>query len=315
MKHLLAFLCVACCGLLVLAAGEPAARPSIQSPLTVSPLPWTDKPLANEPGTFHFAIVADLAGGERQGVFNQAVTTLNLLQPEFVMSVGDYVQGYVADARTLDAQWKSFQARLDKLQMRFFYVPGNHDVGGPTPEASRKAWAARFGPTYYHFVYRNVLFLCLNSELLLDPAADRAEADRQAAYIKTTLQENADVRWTLVFLHRPLWGPGPAGSWPDVQKMLADRKHTVFAGHVHRYTKSVRGGMSYITLATTGGAIGTTTVLKSGQFDQVAWVTMTPAGPVVANVMLDGVVDENVLTEEMILKQLRGVPLPKEMMP
>ncbi len=44
--------------------------------------------------------------------------------------------------------------------MPFFYVPGNHDIAG---EASAQVWKERFGPAYYHFIYRDVLFLCLNS--------------------------------------------------------------------------------------------------------------------------------------------------------
>lgn len=315
MKHLLAVLCVAACGVLVVGAGEPPSAPTIQTPLKEPPLPWTDQPLANDPGTFHFAIVADLTGGERPGIFDKAVKTLNLLQPEFVMSIGDFVPGYAPAAREFEPQWKSFNDRLAKLQMRFFYVPGNHDIGGPSPEVARKVWAAKIGPTYHHFVYRNVLFLCLNSELLADPAIDKDQADQQMAYVKKALDDSADVRWTFVFLHRPLWVPTSTGSWAEIEKLLAARKHTVFAGHVHRYIKAVRNGQSYIALATTGAGAGPSTVLKAGLFDEVAWVTMTPNGPVIANVKLDGVLDENVLTEEMVKKQLDGVPLPKEMMP
>ena len=33
--------------------------------------------------------------------------------------------------------------------------------------------------------------------------------------------------------------------WSEVEKLLAKRKHTVFAGHVHCYQKSVRNGANY----------------------------------------------------------------------
>ena len=35
-----------------------------------------------------------------------------------------------------------------------------------------------------------------------------------------------------------------------------------------------------------------------GEFDHVVWITMTDAGPIMANLMLDGIWDENVNTEE-----------------
>jgi 3',5'-cyclic AMP phosphodiesterase CpdA len=314
MRHLAGLLCAVCCAVLVVGLGEPSSAPSVQTAIREPPLPWTDKPLANQPGTFHFAIIADLTAGERPGVFERAVTTLNLLQPELVMSIGDFVQGYAPTARQFDPQWKSFRDRLDKLQMRFFFVPGNHDIGGPSPKVARKVYAEKIGPTYYHFVYRDVLFLCLDSEMLAEPEPFGDEAARQMDYIARTLEANADARWTFVFLHRPLWAPIAAGQWGEVQKLLAGRKHTVFAGHIHRYTKCVRNGQSYITLATTGGGSGPAGVLKTGRFDEVAWVTVTPQGPVIANVLVDGVLDENVLTEEKVLEQLKG-GLPKDMVP
>jgi hypothetical protein len=45
-----------------------------------------------------------------------------------------------------------------------------------------------------------------------------------------------------------------------------------------------------------------------GEFDHVVWVTMTGAGPRVANLMLDGIFDENVRTAESaaLLKKILG---------
>ncbi len=56
---------------------------------TQSVNPWTDLDLNNRPENFQFAIVTDRTGGHRPGVFPSACRKLNLLQPEFVMSVGD----------------------------------------------------------------------------------------------------------------------------------------------------------------------------------------------------------------------------------
>ena len=44
---------------------------------------------------------------------------------------------------------------------RIVYVPGNHDISNQVMAAD---WDRRFGSSYYHFVYRDVLFLCLNTE-------------------------------------------------------------------------------------------------------------------------------------------------------
>ncbi|MFN8854088.1 MAG: hypothetical protein ACK50P_00890, partial [Planctomycetaceae bacterium] len=61
------------------------------SPLTVQVEdrnPWTNQPVNRSPGDFQFAIVTDRTGGRRPGIFTEAVRKLNLLQPEFVISVG-----------------------------------------------------------------------------------------------------------------------------------------------------------------------------------------------------------------------------------
>jgi hypothetical protein len=70
----------------------------------------------------------------------------------------------------------------------------------------------------------------------------------------------------------------------------------VFAGHTHDYLKSVRDGRRHIVLATTGGG-SKLRGLAAGEFDHVVWVTMTPGGPRVANLLLDGIHDEDVRLE------------------
>ena len=265
------------------------------------PNPWTSLNLNNDPRNFQFAIVTDRTGGHRAGVFEDAVRKLNLLQPEFVMSVGDLIEGYSHDEKQVGEMWDEFQSFVTKLKMPFFYVPGNHDLSN---EMQHRKWAERFGRKFYHFVYRDVLFLCLNSE---DPA--RHMGREQIDYVRKALAENTNVRWTLVFFHQPLWmyedraehteqEERPTG-WNDVEKLLqaGDRKYTVFAGHIHSYTKSVRNDRRYIVLASTGAG-SKLRGIPFGEFDHVAWVTMTDEGPILANLMLSGIWDEDVATAQ-----------------
>jgi hypothetical protein len=111
------------------------------------------------------------------------------------------------------------------------------------------------------------------------------------------LAENKDVRWTLVFQHKPLWAYDNAPGWADMEALLQGRKHTVFAGHFHNYLKYERNDSKYFILATTGGGSGLRGPLF-GQFDHVVWVTMTDAGPRIANLLLEGIWDEDVRTEK-----------------
>src|SRR5262249_4393292 len=169
------------------------------------------------------------------------------------------------------------------------YVPGNHDLANKTMLG---VWKEKFGRTYYHFVYREVLFVILDSE---DPPNNKAgsiSAD-QRDWLKKVLADNKEVRWTFTYLHKPMWlHPKPDPSWDEVEKLLAGRKHTVFAGHVHTYSKAVRnGGNNYYALATTGGSSMMRGV-EYGEFDHLVWVTMKKDGPVMANLLLDGILKE-----------------------
>ncbi len=266
--------------------------------------PWTSLEMNNDPRNFQFALVTDRSGGVRPGVFEDAVTKINLLQPEFVMSVGDLIAGYSKDRGEIERQWDEFEGFTSRLKMPFFYVPGNHDMATPV---QKDIWKERFGRDYYHFVYGDVLFLCVNSE---DPSA--AMSREQVEYFRRALDENKDVRWTLAFLHRPLWvgtkeisgDDGESESyegsgWSSFERLLIGRRHTVFAGHLHRYHKHVRNKENYIVLATTGGGSPLRGARPYGEFDQVAWITMTDDGPVMANIELDGIWDENVVTSEL----------------
>jgi hypothetical protein len=261
--------------------------------------PWTSLRLNNGPDTFHFAIVSDRTGGHRARIFSQAVEQLNLLQPQFVVSVGDLIEGYTENSAKLSEEWKEFQSYVCKLQMPFFLVPGNHDVSNAF---QKKEWKERFGRRYYHFVYRDVLFLLLDS----DDAKGSQMGKEQIAFVQKTLKENPAVRWTIVCLHKPLWSPTnlEKSGWLEVEKALNGRPYTVFCGHVHQYQKFVRNGQNYYQLATTGGGSRLRGV-RYGEFDHIVWITMKKDGPVLANLMLDGIYPEdlkNAVTAE------EGVP-------
>jgi predicted phosphodiesterase len=252
--------------------------------------PWTHLNLYNNPDNFQFAIVADRTGDMRPGVFADAVGKLNLLKPEFVMSIGDLIVGETEDDAELDRQWDEFDTLVKKLQMPFFYVPGNHDISN---EAMAKKWQKRLGQTYYHFTYRNVLFLCLNTEDTCEGCIGR----QQFEYFREVLKANRKVRWTLVFMHRPLWKKSEtSNNWEKFESLLAGRPYTVFAGHTHIYNKSVRNGRRYYVLAITGGRGGgqdnEPLGLAECRFDHIVWVTMTDDGPVLANLLLEGILDD-----------------------
>jgi hypothetical protein len=175
---------------------------------------------------FTFAIVSDRTGGHRAKIFSRAVEYLNLLQPAFVVSVGDLIEGYTEDVKKLEQEWQEFNSFIARLQMPFFYVPGNHDYANPVQE---RMWKEKFSQPYYHFVYQDVLFLMVNSD---DPPKTQEGhiSQEQIAYFERVLKANPRVRWTLIFLHRPLWTSSKVAEtgWLEFERLLQDRPYTVF---------------------------------------------------------------------------------------
>ncbi len=296
---------------LLLATGMIAAAMAAQdasvfrSDVATVQKPWTHLGFQNHPDDFQFAIIADNTGGWRAGVFENAVGKLNQLMPEFVINVGDCIKGTTRNTQTNAREWEEFTAMTQRLKMPFFIVAGNHDIqmkwlpNRVQPEEMLEQWRARFGPTYYSFVYKNVLFVVLFSNDGLARRVEQHLSEEQVAYFEETIRAHPGVRRTFVLLHHPLWAYPHQSNFARIEAALAGRKYTVIAGHQHRYMHFERNQTNYYILATTGGSSplrGT----AFGEFDHVTWVTMKDDGPVLTNLRLDGILPHDVFTPALL---------------
>ncbi len=306
-----------------------AAEPSFKHDVTSEKKPWTHENFLNDPDEFSFVIIPDRAGGERRGIFPAAIKKANMLRPHFIMTVGDLIEGQMKRARQdhdyLREQWKELNGLTATSAAPFFHVVGNHDICRTRPgfpranETSREVWEENCGKhTYYSFVYKNVLFICLNTMSGGDSRKPQiAITPEQLEWAKNVLKNNPDVRWTCVFMHHP--GAWRQNAFVELEKELVKRNYTVFAGDWHHYVKFQRHGRNYYALATAGGCgvqgrgkplLG----MEYGEFDHIAYVTVTKEGPVVANILIDGILPDDVLTVEktkMKIKRNLNLPLKK----
>ncbi|HJO24460.1 MAG: metallophosphoesterase [Myxococcota bacterium] len=281
-------------------AGPGTAAPIIEVTAPEGKAPWTGLEARDADSDFHFVVVTDRTGEHRDGVFAGAMPKIDLVEPAFVVSVGDLIEGYTEDRADLLEQWQEIDGYVRSLRAPFFYVPGNHDFSN---EVMSKLWRERYGPSFYDFWYKDVHFVVLNSELFSAvgrrgqtiPGPDTQKA--QMAWVEQVLGQDRKARWTFVLIHQPLWDYGDRihPDWRRVEELLGDRPYTVFAGHIHEYTALTRNDRRYITLATTGGG-SPMRGIDQGEFDHVVLVTMTDEGPTIANLMLDGIRGPDVRT-------------------
>ena len=301
-----------------------------------SNVPHTNKPFADQTENFQFVIIGDRTGGHRPGVFRHAIERVNQLQPEFVVGVGDLIEGYKADEATLRQEWDEFDNIVDLLDMPFFYTVGNHDVSN---DVMRDLWLRRHGRDYYHFVYRDVLFISLNTEdppialseetmakqarlaeiMRKDPGSIQqllrerrqqtggvsnkpklpgvvAISDVQQKWAAKVLADHPKVRWTILLMHKPAW-EYDSPAFEAIEQLMQERPYTVIAGHEHYFNYSKRLERDYVTMGTTGGIWLS---LGQGSFDHIAWVTMTDEGPQIANVALCGLLGTPAQTQDII---------------
>ena len=252
--------------------------------------PWTHLKFYNDPMNFQFAIVSDNTGGSRKGIFDEAVEKINLLKPEFVMCVGDLIQGYTQDTAQIEFEWSEFNNTISNLESPFFYLPGNHDI---TNLVMQKEWEKRYGRRYYHFIYQGVLFITMDS----NDDDDYSITEEQMNYVINSLKENTEVRWTFIFMHHPIWTYDTNNRFETIENVISDRKYTVFAGHRHRYHHKVRNEHNYYILGTTGG--GSSLIgHRFGRFDHITWLTMTEDGPVFANLELQNIHPHDVSNDQ-----------------
>jgi len=252
--------------------------------------PWTHLDFYNDPDNFQFAIVTDRTGGNRPGIFQDAVSKINLLYPEFVLSVGDLINGYTRDTAQIEFEWYMVNQLIDDFKMPFFYLPGNHDI---TNQVMAEEWEKRYGRRYYEFTYKNTLFIIMDSNDDDDHSLTREQTD----FVLEAIKQHPDVRWTFILMHHPIWTYDTHDRFEELEAALEDQNYSVIAGHTHHYTYENRKGKNYYILGTTGGGSS----LRGnhfGEFDHITWVTMTDAGPSLANLRLDGILPHDIANRE-----------------
>ena len=285
MKNLIYYIAI----LLITLTVNGQEKNTFKTDVDIPVKPWTNLEFYNNPSNFQFALVSDNTGGAREGVFELGMEKINLMMPEFVLSIGDLIQGYTENREQIKKEWDEFNLKVDKLKMPFFYLPGNHDI---TNTVMQEEWEQRFGRRYYNFTYKDVLFLILDS----NDDDDYNLTEEQTNYALKSIEENKDVRWTFLLVHHPVWKYDTNGRFEKIEKALSNRKHTVMAGHEHHYQHTERENSNYYVLGTTGGGSrlrGT----RFGEFDHIVWMTMTDNGPVMANLRLDGILSHDIVNE------------------
>ena len=241
--------------------------------------------------SFHFAVLGDRTGGAQPGVYEKVLAEVNRLNPDIILTVGDFIEGYNSDSIITNKQWDEYMGFLKELKAKVYFTPGNHDIWDKTSEINYKN---RIGNPYYSFDFKNTHFIILDvsrSEKFEDIPKE------QMNWLVSDLEKNKSKENIYVFFHKPLWLHLMRDSKPDSlhQIFKGFGVDGVFNGHFHNYFAGEKEGISYTCM----GASGATLSFENrdlGQFHQFLWCTVSGNKLDIAVVGLGNILDRNLVT-------------------
>jgi UDP-2,3-diacylglucosamine pyrophosphatase LpxH len=215
-----------------------------------------------------FAILGDRTGEAVPGVYEEAWREANLDHPDFAVTIGDTIQG--GNDLTMDAEWQQMMRVLEPYQQyRIFFTPGNHDIWSSRSAQAFEKYTKH--PPHYSFDYKQAHFTVLdNSRSDEMPAAE-------LAYLEKDLQLHGKQPVKFIFSHRPSWILHVVlGDSNFALHKLAKRYGVkyVIAGHLHQMLHFELDGITYLSVASSGGHLRNDKAYEKGWFFAHTLVTV-----------------------------------------
>jgi len=174
---------------------------------------------------------------------------------ELLVSGGDQVE-----TAGVETQWNAFLAPDELRSYPWVATIGNHDVGSRayeqhlwTPNTFRSPTLYSNSPTTnsggdYWFIYKNVLFIDLNSNAYRTTATSGTDSDlAHIGFVTNVVQQHgADAKYTVLVYHHSIYSPADHANDTDNQKRRLDFPAAfsalgvdlVLQGHDHSYSRS-----------------------------------------------------------------------------
>ena len=196
-----------------------------------------------------FAVLGDRTGGHVPGVYEGIVKEIERLKPDFVVNVGDMIEGEGEDEAVIRKQYEEYKSLLAPLTMPLYLAPGNHDIWADSAVGLYREY---IGEPDYSFDVRGVHFVVLDTGRYEKPEELR---DDQIEWLKRDLEANRGAYFTIVIFHKPYWIETIARGKPDRLHdiFVANGVDAVFTGHYHVYFSAEFDGIKYTSIGSSGG--------------------------------------------------------------
>ncbi|HBC47894.1 MAG TPA: hypothetical protein DCZ43_12670 [candidate division Zixibacteria bacterium] len=244
-------------------------------------------PLGQAP--LRFAIIGDRTSEANPGVYEEIVAEVENMKPDFVITVGDAIQGYTNDTLKLNSEWDEYFSIVKPLTIPIYLTPGNHDI---TNEVELGSYQHRVGKPYYSFDVRDYHFIVLD---VTRWESSEELPSEELAWLAKDLDEHKNAAQTLVFYHKPFWYDSIVMGKPDTLHALFIKGgvDAVFNGHFHTYFSSKIDGILYTAVGSSGGI---TDALPTDLKFHFTWVTIDDNGISIAPVKIGSVKAWDIVT-------------------
>ena len=200
---------------------------------------------------FTFAVIGDRTSSAEEGEYEKVLAEAAQLGPDFLVTVGDHIQGYAADSAEVERQWDEFLGLMEGTGIPYHLTPGNHDIWD---RRSETIFRKHFGAPDSYFRFMGKVFVILDVSTL-NSADEISETKLQ--WLKGVLEVSKKSGGIYVFYHKPFWAE-------DFSARKADLLHdlfrsypvkAVFTGHYHRYFHTVRDSIEYFGVSSSGASV------------------------------------------------------------
>ncbi|MCX7785056.1 MAG: metallophosphoesterase [candidate division WOR-3 bacterium] len=199
---------------------------------------------------FTFVVLGDRTGSAEQEIFEQILLAIDSIKPDFIINVGDLIEGYTKNETTINLEWDSIFSNLGKWKQKFYFTPGNHDIWD---SLSFRIYLYRIGyqKPYYAFSIGN------NHFVVLDNSRQEKvnEIDTiQLNWLNSTLSKLKQSATIFCFMHKSFWKDAYINNKPDTFHKLFVKYGVdyVFSGHDHFYCQLIWDGITYTQVGPSG---------------------------------------------------------------
>ncbi len=216
-------------------------------------LPLLLQPPTLPPNDFRFSILGDRTGDAQPGVYERVWSELDALHPDFVINVGDTIQG--GNDATAASEWRALRPLWDRYRYPdlLHARQSRHLVGCVARRSTNNKPGIR---RFMASIIKTRTSPC--STIAKPRDLSLILSDQQMQFLARDLAQNRDRDPKFVFFHKPFWlipVKFQSSQFPFHQLISKYGVRFVVSGHGHQYVRAVQDGIVYLEAPSSGGKL------------------------------------------------------------